>query len=641
MKQITLLLALFISLSVFAEEKNGIVYVKPNGSGSGSSWADAMGSIQAAIDKAREVNDARKDVWVAGGEYIITTAILLNDSINVYGSFAGAESTIAERAKPENAKSWEFVNATTLKGSGARLIESRANFDVETIFDGFVLTDGNAVGTQLNNNGGAAVVRNKTTIQNCIIRNSTASSGSAGGVNMTGGTVRNSWIVGNKQSVNSNGGGGFYINTVAGNVSIVENCVIERNESTIRGGGINVQGAGMSYLHNLLIVNNLAFDSGSGFKQGGAIYCNSGNNVISNTVIANNSGTNVYYLRGKSLNNTIVNNVGGVYMSDNQAPMQFINNIVWGNVTEPGGTNPVSVSGISSAGTLATHNATYFPLPLSNNWTLSNNVLFPSNITNGDFENAAEDKLASGPHFVKVSPFRGVASADEEIVELALADWRIKYNSPLLNIGATLTETAIDMRGVVRAQGDPDQIVAYDLGAFELPYLKVFAGEAANGNGIIYNMLGMVAEAESFLTLPYGIKATYVFEPKQGFAVDKAYYKTSADNGISFDEAIVDFTNEIATTGEWESQPIFQSMKIFVEWKSITALKSINANVLLSTHGSLLRISGLLASDAVSVYTINGTKVFAAKSLENYEIALDKGFYIVRINNEAQKLVIK
>lgn len=641
MKKITLLLALCFSLSLLAEDKNGIIYVKPNATGTGSSWSDALGSIQAAIDKAREVNDARKDVWVAGGEYIITTAILLNDSINVYGSFAGTETSVAERAKPENAKAWEFVNATTLKGSGARLVESRANFDIETIFDGFILTDGNGVGTQLNNNGGAAVVRNKTTIQNCIIRNSTASNGSAGGVNMTGGTVRNSWIVGNKQSVNTNGGGGFYINTVSGNVTIVENCVIERNESTIRGGAINVQGVGMSHLRNLHIINNMAFDSGSGFKQGGAIYCNSGNNVISNSVIANNSGTNAYYMRGKSLNNTIVNNVGGVYLSDNQAPMQFINNIVWGNLTEPGGTNAVSVSGIASAGTIATNNATYFPLPTSNNWTLANNVLFPSNVTNGDFENPAEGKLASGPHFVKVSPFRGVASADEEIAELALTDWRIKYNSPLLNIGTTLTETATDMRNITRPQGDPENVVAYDLGAYELPYFNVFAGEAPTANGKIYNMLGMIADAGDFQTLPYGMKTTYVFEPNTGFSIDKAYYKTSSDNGVTFDGEAVDFTSEIATTGEWESHAISQSFKVFVEWRNLTALNNINYKVHIFTEGALLRIEGLNITDNVSIYSINGVKVFTANASDVYELELEKGFYIVRVNDEARKITIK
>ena len=92
MKKLVLLLVLGIAMVSFAESHNGVVYVKPGANGTGASWGDALGDIQVAITLARTENpQARKDVWVAGGEFTLTTALSINDSVNVYGSFAGTE----------------------------------------------------------------------------------------------------------------------------------------------------------------------------------------------------------------------------------------------------------------------------------------------------------------------------------------------------------------------------------------------------------------------------------------------------------------------------------------------------------------------------------------------------------------------
>ena len=93
MKKIILFLLVIFSVSTYAEEKNGIVYVKLNGTGDGTSWTNAMGDIQSAINTARANKAARKDVWIAAGNYSISTAIVMSDSISLYGSFAGTETT--------------------------------------------------------------------------------------------------------------------------------------------------------------------------------------------------------------------------------------------------------------------------------------------------------------------------------------------------------------------------------------------------------------------------------------------------------------------------------------------------------------------------------------------------------------------
>ena len=215
MKKLTLLFTILFSLQLFAEPQHGVIYVVPNGTGTGASWTDALGNIQEAITLARTQDpSARKDVWVAGGEYEITTAINIMDSVNVYGSFAGTETAVSERARPENAKLWEFSNPTVLRANGSRLMQATGNLDMETVIDGFTMQNGNATGSALSTSGGAVVVRGKVVYQNCIMRNN-AATGGGGAAIMTGGTIRHSLIENNTQTTGANGGGGIFANPAA------------------------------------------------------------------------------------------------------------------------------------------------------------------------------------------------------------------------------------------------------------------------------------------------------------------------------------------------------------------------------------------------------------------------------------------
>ena len=104
MKKLLLSLVVLLSMTAMAEQKNGIVYVKPGGIGAGTSWSDALGDIQTAINTARADKAARKDVWVAAGNYTISTAIAMSDSISLYGSFAGTETDVDQRTKSISGK---------------------------------------------------------------------------------------------------------------------------------------------------------------------------------------------------------------------------------------------------------------------------------------------------------------------------------------------------------------------------------------------------------------------------------------------------------------------------------------------------------------------------------------------------------
>lgn len=640
MKKLIFILALISSTGLYAEQKNGIVYVKSGATGTGSSWSDAMGDIQAAINAARTDNQNRKDVWIAGGNYDIQVTLLMSDSVNVYGSFEGTETQLSERARVTGGKPWEFVHPSVLiAGDTCRLVETSQNFDVETVLDGFVLTNGKGRGKQLNNSGGAAVVRGNMALQHCIIKNS-VSTGNGGGINMTGGSIRKCWIYNNYSKTGTGGGGGIYINPSSPATVTVEDTQLNNNLSGVRGGGINIQGSGMTYCTNLRIFNNRAMAAGV-IKPGGGIYTNSGNNVIKNCLIYNNTGTNaVYYNGGNLLNNTIVKNTGGLYLAG--STINAVNNIIWSCATDSTGTNATSITGATSAFFTVQNNATYNPVSTTNNWVTADNIQFSSNLSNGIIENPAPGTVGSGPRFNYVTRFIGAASSDGQLLQLDSADWSIPMTSPCVNTGKIVATVTSDFSGVIRPQGYTTESALHDIGAYELPYYSVVAGEAATANGAIFSALGVLLTENHQQNYAKGEVIELFFQPNSGYKIERAYYTASNDNGLTFTGQQTDITSEISNDGFWMGK-VNKSFKISVDWKSLTALNGLNAdNVRYVVRENGVELSGQILNERVSVYQFNGVKLYeSVLQSDRIFIPLSKGVYVLRIANEAGKLIIQ
>ncbi|NLW49195.1 MAG: PKD domain-containing protein [Firmicutes bacterium] len=131
------------------ENTTGIWRVKQGGSGNGSSWSKALGSIQDAIDAASQ----GEEVWVAAGtycesagetpltlgqdaEYAVTLevsyGISMKSGVSLYGGFSGGETSRDDR-DVEN-------NATIIDGQGIRTCVF--NGESDDVLDGFVLQNG-------------------------------------------------------------------------------------------------------------------------------------------------------------------------------------------------------------------------------------------------------------------------------------------------------------------------------------------------------------------------------------------------------------------------------------------------------------------------------------------------------------------
>ena len=212
MKKLTIsILALVCSISLWALPENGVVYVTPEGAGTkdGSSWENAMDDINEALTEAVRTGGQKKDVWIAGGTYELSGPVNLKDSVNMYGSFAGTETSVAERPQAEGVQPWEFENPTILQADGTnRVIQARGHMALDIVIDGFVFTNGgdsdNGENPVLNGKAGAVVCRGGTIWQNCIIRdNKSVVEGNGAGINMTGGVVRYCLIENNAQRASS------------------------------------------------------------------------------------------------------------------------------------------------------------------------------------------------------------------------------------------------------------------------------------------------------------------------------------------------------------------------------------------------------------------------------------------------------
>ncbi|MDR1526702.1 MAG: hypothetical protein LBS46_03400, partial [Dysgonamonadaceae bacterium] len=309
-----------------------IRYVKPGGAGSGdgSSWADAAASILPATLAVGDI------IFVAAGTYTITTSLVINkEDVSIYGACAGTETSVSHLAAvPDTVNNPTVIQYTGAADGNGRVINATG---INVLIQGFHITggnqsSGNGGGIQIENgtiryctvygnkapNGGGIRVNNAnatifSTIENCIVRNNEATTGSGGGINIS----RNTTIVGCIIKNNTAGGGSGGIHTSGGGDEIIDRCVIDSNETAAGkdGGGLTLN---KTLLTNSLIINNKS-GRGGGMRIGGSSNVSS----IYNCTIADNE---------------IGTTSGGGAVSSQATSNIMKNCIVWNNKRNVNGT---------------------------------------------------------------------------------------------------------------------------------------------------------------------------------------------------------------------------------------------------------------------------------------------------------------
>lgn len=336
-----------------------IRYVIQGGTGKGTSWADAMGDIQEAINSLADDKGTKGEVWVAKGTYVVTklidqstgspTSLLMKDGISVYGGFVVGDTTRAQRiAESVNLKPWGWKHETILKANGfnddaswseqdkAWNIKSSSShvvwfaplpggkaFSDNVYLEGFTI-EGGSYQDQDNSiyepQYGAGVYINDA---NAKMRYCTVRYCNPGATKTPSLTPK---------------GGGIYCKNGMTEGNLVYNC------SAYQGGGIYIAEAG--YVTRSMVTNCSA-NLGAGVYLQGNVSGPAYYQILSTSVISNNTSTRngAVYVDGRGLviNNTITNNytdntsdvadqdasyTGGVYIKEKGL---LANNILWNN----------------------------------------------------------------------------------------------------------------------------------------------------------------------------------------------------------------------------------------------------------------------------------------------------------------------
>ena len=286
-----------VPLEINADENN-IIYVSADGTGDGSSWANATQYLEYA--SARSIDGINK-VWVKTGTYYgdmnnLNGAFVIYKNNRVYGGFAGNEGpdfNLADR---------DFeANPTILDGQNQRRVLYQTDHFQNheySVWDGFTIQNGSTGA------GAGAYLCCNSRFENCKFLNN-----------------------------NSIGfGGGAYVITAYYDNATVQftKCTFEGNHGSLGGALCDMMGA---HLLNCRFSNNDALTKGGAYY----VFANKQSNIV-NTIFDHNTAKlgGAMYNKGKisMINCDIVDNhtleSGGGLVNETQYS-KFYNSVIWGN----------------------------------------------------------------------------------------------------------------------------------------------------------------------------------------------------------------------------------------------------------------------------------------------------------------------
>ncbi|CAG5071524.1 hypothetical protein DYBT9623_03524 [Dyadobacter sp. CECT 9623] len=237
----------------------GVTFVREGGTGNGTTWDCAMGSLQQAI-----FSTLSGQIWVAGGTYLAEQAAFTpRPGVNVYGGFAGTETSLADRDLSITS------NKSILRRTGSNNVVEYYNDNAEqpkAVLDGFTITGGSGgvitfraspilvnlvitgvtqfgvgfnegapvlINSAITGNVGTSVfigvgnTNSSSTLINCTIAGNSAPGGFSVGMSNSGASVpklRNSIIYGNQNGIRNDP-------YTAGSTTTIEYSIVESNKT--------------------------------------------------------------------------------------------------------------------------------------------------------------------------------------------------------------------------------------------------------------------------------------------------------------------------------------------------------------------------------------------------------------------------
>ncbi len=532
MKQALLKLTAAAALSMLPVlgAQAAVHYVKAGASGDGSSWANATGSLQAAINAAQ----AGDEVWVAAGTYSpdslikanrkTSKAFFMKNGVSLYGGFAGNEASKADRKMGASGKAYDFANVTILdgdddvpdvwkrtiasgttyrytwevetasngtqqvtgtQGNSSHLLYSTSVFTEATAINGFTLKGANANVPTAKPSGAAVYALGNVQVSQCrftecsayFTAQSTTSSDSYGGAVYIAGSTDKKASVTDSQFANMYCHSSFG-NGIGGAVS-ASNATVSRCEFT----DCVAEDAGGAIAAFNSVVTGCTF-SECYSNSGGAAYVDSGSTFEGNSVLDCRGlhGGGIHNAGGLVLHNVVANcyadapeygsqlggRGGGIYNFDGLT----VGCVVYNNTAFDGG-------GIFMRGGKVV-NCTVQRNSLRNaelNDTANIGLNLPALAE--QVYNTIGNPDTAAANFVRPTAFAGVAKTAADTAAVHSASWALAKGSEFIDKGTTTdayTETT-DIAGNDRVMGDGIDVGAYEAVAEAKPAIVITYGE--------------------------------------------------------------------------------------------------------------------------------------------------------------------
>lgn len=295
-----------------------VIHVATDGNNGrdGSTWNDALASVQLGIDRASRTGG---EVWVKAGNY--TNTLLVRPFTHVFGGFAGTETNRSQRDGR--------TQVTVLDGGSQGSVAQVLGLSAGETLDGFTIRNGFA------DAGGGLLVGGDVRISHNRIE-----------LNQSGNPA---------SATAARGGAGLFS---AGGDPVIVNNTFTRNLAFSRSATIPAEGAALKVVageptiaNNVFLANFVTNTAAGGEAAGGAVFI--GDQAVpllaNNTFLGNHAtpranpdaadlggaihwaqGTNAPTKAGRVVNNLIAYNRSGFRFARGTTP-EFRNNLVWAN----------------------------------------------------------------------------------------------------------------------------------------------------------------------------------------------------------------------------------------------------------------------------------------------------------------------